>query len=160
VDAIAFRFQCRTNEAPNLAVVLDDQQLRNGFDRSAAVKGPGRLHAVYTRRPNMYANYTRDGITCSHCNGVEIRVNVYLFGVLLRSLVATVMLLLLVSVAALAARRQRRRLGKRSEALVPYLAASGAGSESAPSRECHAGDGAEVKSSPVVFDHRAQRRAA
>jgi hypothetical protein len=85
-------------------------------------------------------------------------VNVYLIVTMVRMLVVLALVLLAVAAAALAERRQRRRLGKRSEALVPYLAASG--SESAPSCECHAGDTAGVKSSPVVIEHRAQRRAA
>jgi hypothetical protein len=108
----------------------------------------------------MYANYTRDGITCSHCNGVESRVNVYLIVTMLRMLVVLALVLLAVAAGALAERLERRRLEKRSEALVPYRALSGIGSESAPSCECYAGGAAGVKSSPVVIDHRAQRRAA
>ena len=87
-------------------------------------------------------------------------MNFYLIGILLRALIVTVLFLLLIAGAALAARWQRRRLEKRSEVLVPYLAASGIGSESAQSCECYAGGAAGVKSSPVVIDHRAQRRAA
>jgi Tfp pilus assembly protein FimT len=91
---------------------------------------------------------------------VEKRVNVYLIVTMLRMLVVLALVLLAVAAAALAERLQQRRLEKRSEALAPLLAASGAGSESARLCECHAADTAGVTSSPVVIDHRAQRRAA
>jgi len=87
-------------------------------------------------------------------------VNVYLIVTMLRMLVVLALVLLAVAAAALAELRQRRRLGKRSEALVPYLAASGAGSESALSCECYAGNAPGVKSSPVVFGHHKKRHAA
>src|SRR5207244_9487922 len=69
VDTIALRFQCRTDEAPNLAVVLDDQQLRNGFDRSIPRLQAAHLHVLYTSRRDLYDNYLRTRITCRHCNG-------------------------------------------------------------------------------------------
>ncbi len=87
-------------------------------------------------------------------------MNVYLIVTMLRMLVVLALVLLAVAAAALAERLQRRRLGKRSEVPVPYLAASGTGSEAPPSCECYAGDAPGVKSSPVVIEHRAQRRAA
>ena len=87
-------------------------------------------------------------------------MNVYLIVTMLRMLVVLGLVLLAVAAAALAERLQRRRLKKGSEAPVPYLAASGTGSDAAPLCECYAGDAPGVKSSPVVFAHREQRHVA